>query len=131
MRSKGRTITSEQGRWRKAVASWANDGYAAQPLETHMFQLHHIWGSSAHFNGIHVGEFAILPVHFELHDPNSNHPLNVTHYPKKFERKFGTQKSIWLSMVESMIENSYWETSANFEILIHTIETKGRVWWYG
>lgn len=66
------------------------------------FQIHHVIGRSGKHNKVHIGHWFILPIPFDLHDVHSNHPLNVTHFRKRFTAEFGNQRDLWLKMVELM-----------------------------
>ena len=76
--------------------------YGADYLGRTDFQLHHVLGRSAKHNKVAIGHWFIIPVPFELHDVNSDHPLNVTHHKHAFTDEFGSQSSIWSRMFDYM-----------------------------
>lgn len=83
-------------------------GYCDNPYD---IQRHHVEGRKAKrkINGVAkvIGGYYVFVVPTELHDVHSNNSLNVTHCKRKFEEMFGTQKEIYLDMVDSMIDYGY------------------------
>ena len=47
-------------------------------------QRHHVLGRSAKHNKIAIGHWFVIPVPFELHDPNVTHEFHVGHCKKSF-----------------------------------------------
>ena len=102
---------SAQKKWMSDIAEWANSnlhvmyiGGYAQDCE---FQLHHVLGRSAKHNKVAIGHWFIIPVPFELHDPNVNHEFHVGHAKKSFVKKFGDQRGIFQCLVSCMAEWGY------------------------
>jgi len=98
-----------QKKWMSDIAEWAHqelgglyDGYCGDS-----FELHHVLGRSAKQNKVAIGHEFIIPVPFELHNVMANHPDNVTHFKKNFVKRFGTQRSLFLWMANSMDEMGY------------------------
>jgi len=100
---------TKQKQWMKDISEWAEDNIGAlyQGYVNAPFQLHHVVGRSAKHNKVPVGHEFIIPVPIELHDVNSNHPLNVTHNKKKFVGEFGSQSSIFQIMILAMEYEGY------------------------
>ena len=99
----GKRATAEQKRWHERVRQFADD-HGAIPLGGYRYELHHVKGATFKHNKTHIGEWWVLPIDFDLHNVMSRNPLNVTHFKKRFESEYGTQKELFLSMVEQ-IEN--------------------------
>ena len=53
------------------------------------FQLHHLWGSCAKHNKLWIGQYAVLLLPTELHDPGFDHPNNITKHPQEFVKAYG------------------------------------------
>lgn len=81
--------TASQKRWISAAASTGCIVTGESEI-----QIHHIFGRKAKHNKIEIGEWAIIPLAIRLHDVGSNHPFNVTHWKKRFEIEFGSQKEL-------------------------------------
>jgi len=62
-------------------------------------QRHHVVGRTYKHNKIHIGTAFVLPLWWELHDPGSNDPLNVTHYRHRFTDVYGTQRDLFKGMI--------------------------------
>jgi hypothetical protein len=99
-----------QKQWMSDIVDWAicnigmlygDEYYNAIP------QLHHVTGRSSKHNKVAIGNYFILPIPFILHDVSSNHPENVTHCKKAFVKRFGTQRSLFKRMYQSMKEQGY------------------------
>lgn len=91
----------------KAVGEFGNEFIGVlfpEYPEGSPFQIHHCVGRSYVHNKIHIGHYFILPVPFDLHDPNGNHPLNVTHYRKAFCNKYGSESALFQVMYSAMIQ---------------------------
>lgn len=86
-------------------SNWLNkfSGYCDNPYH---FQRHHVYGREAkrkvNLVSANVGHIAILPIPFELHDVSSNNRLNATHFKKRFESVFGTQKELFIDLCQEM-----------------------------
>lgn len=105
--------TALEKRWHESIADFASNsdflikhfgGYCFNP---HSFHIHHVEGRQAkrkiNYISERIGEWFVLPVPIELHDVNrTDNKLNVTHNKKAFEKNFGTQKSLWLDMINQM-----------------------------
>lgn len=88
-------------RWHGMVA-WYVAVYGPVAKGEGAVQFHHVKGRAYVHNKIHIGEFFILPLPWELHDVHSNSGLNVTHFPKNFVAEHGKQSELWMSMVEEI-----------------------------
>lgn len=101
---------AKQKKWMAAIVDWSicNIGLLyGDEYDGAIPQLHHVLGRSAKHDKIAIGHEFILPVPFELHDVSSNHPDNVTHCKKAFIKRFGNQRDLFLTMVESMRDQGY------------------------
>jgi hypothetical protein len=70
-------------------------------------QRHHVVGKSYKQNKTPIGHEFVIPVPFELHDPNMQHKFHVGHCKKAFVAEFGTQRSIYGKLIEKMREHCY------------------------
>lgn len=70
-------------------------------------QRHHVVGKSAKHNKIPIGHDFVMPVPFELHDPNLSHKYHVGKCKKAFVKKFGKQSDIFQAMISGMIDFGY------------------------
>ena len=96
-----------QKRFTKSIVELVNMAslgilYGANYDNDFNFQIHHVLGRSAKHNKIHIGHWFEIPVPFDLHDVNVNHPLNVTHHKHAFTDKFGKQAQIFNDMLRHM-----------------------------
>ena len=103
---------AKQKQWMKDIAEFTNDVglgclYGPEFEGRTDFQLHHVLGRSAKHNKIAIGHEFIIPVPFELHDVNSNHPENVTHRKKAFIKRFGSQTSIFQVLYAGVAQWGY------------------------
>lgn len=99
-----------QKEWMTAIADFAStDLYVlyGDEFDQTPFQLHHVMGRSAKNNKVAIGHEFILPVPFELHDVNSNHPENVTHHKKAFVKRFGNQRDLFNDLFSVMRAQGY------------------------
>ena len=96
--------------WIKDITSWADGNlselYGAK-YNGSPFQRHHVKGRTYKQNKVHIGDYFILPVPFDLHDVSSNHPLNVTHHKHAFTGVFGKQSDLFADMVYLMELEGY------------------------
>lgn len=117
MLSKNTKPNAEEKAWLKAVADFHNEhgvGYLFGDMWNDApFQIHHVCGRSYKQNKVKIGHWFILPVPQQLHDVHSAHPLNVTHYRKRFSEAFGNQRYLWRKMVEKMADNGIAEPESN------------------
>lgn len=70
-----------------------------QPTEPHGIQIHHVLGEQARLNGVKVGGWYILPLHWRLHDPNADFPINITRNREGFTTKYGAEKYLFFRML--------------------------------
>lgn len=94
----GRQTKSQEKSWYKRVARYANEHGAFPNVGNCSYQIHHIKGRSFVHRKVACGGWAIIPIETQYHDVHSNNPLNVTHYPKRYESEFGTQRDQFLAM---------------------------------
>ena len=66
-------------------------------------QIHHPKGRKYKNQKILIGCWWILPLNWDLHDVNSNDPLNVTHFHKKFTAKYGLQSDLFITMCDDIV----------------------------
>lgn len=70
-------------------------------------QRHHVLGKTAKQNKTLIGPWFIIPVPFELHDPNMKNEHHVGHCKKAFVKRFGAQRDIFSVMYHSMKESGF------------------------
>ena len=70
-------------------------------------QRHHVLGRSAKHNKIAIGHWFVIPVPFELHDPNVTHEFHVGHCKKAFIERHGYQRGIFQCLVSCMDKWGY------------------------
>ena len=103
---------AKQKQWMKDIAEFTNEVglgylYGSEFEGRTDFQLHHVLGRSAKHNKIPIGHEFIIPVPFELHDVDSNHPDNVTHRKKAFVERFGDQRGIFQVLYAGIAQWGY------------------------
>ena len=99
-----------QKQWMKDITEWSicNLGLLyGNEYDGAIIQRHHVLGRTARHNKIHIGHWFVNPVPFELHDVDSNHPLNVTHHKHCFTDTYGSQRGIFEIMCNSMESQGY------------------------
>lgn len=101
-----------QRKWMDDITVYINEIglgylYGIHFLGRYDFQRHHVLGRSAKQNKVHVGHWFIIPVPFELHDPNMNHQFHVGKCKKAFVKQFGTQRALFDMMYQGMKEHGY------------------------
>jgi hypothetical protein len=99
-----------QKEWMTAIADFASTDLAVlygDEFDQSSFQLHHVLGRSAKHNKVAIGHEFILPVPFDLHDVNSDHPENVTHCKKAFIKRFGNQRDLFNDLFAIMRAQGY------------------------
>ena len=106
-----RKPNSDEKQWLDDIVNHINDyglGFYGDEFEGRTdFQIHHVLGRTAKQNKVEIGHWFILPVPIELHAPGSNHPDNVTHFKHNFTRRYGNQRDIFESLMESMFDSGY------------------------
>ena len=70
-------------------------------------QRHHVLGRSAKHNKVAIGHWFILPVPYELHEPNVKHEFHVGHCKKAFTKRYGTQRELFNDMFAVMRAQGY------------------------
>ena len=101
-----------QKKWMTDITDYVNE-YGLGDLYGHEYegrtniQRHHVVGRTARHNKIHIGHWFIIPVPYELHEPNLKHQFHVGHSKKEFIKKFGNQRDIYEQLVTSMENAGY------------------------
>lgn len=101
---------SAQKQWMKDITEWSIDNLHLLYGEEYSFspiQRHHVLGRSAKQNKVQIGHWFIIPVPYELHDPNEQHEFHVGHCKKAFVKRFGEQRNLFDTMYQSMKENGF------------------------
>ena len=116
MISKGHNKTKLEKEWLETVVdfaestSWLNDKYGAI-CNPSRFEIDHILGARTKrkINGVswRVGELAIMPIPYELHNVMSNHKYNRTTQPANYRMLFSHETQVWLSMINTMYVDGY------------------------
>ena len=117
MISKGHSKTAAEKEWLKTVVEYATESDFLSDIYGHMtrafpdFEVDHILGAKTKrkINGIswRVGELAIMPIPFNLHNVMNNNPYNRTTNPGKYRSVFGHEKLVWLAMIRAMQNDGY------------------------
>lgn len=100
-----------QKKWMSDMTEFINDNglgilYPEYGDSVHM-QRHHVLGRSAKHNKVAIGHWFVIPVPFELHDPNVKHEFHVGHCKKAFVKKHGDQRGIFQCLVSCMDKWGY------------------------
>lgn len=103
---------AKQKQWMRDISSFIQEVglgglYGCEYENRFDFQLHHVLGRSAKHNKVAIGHWFIIPVPFELHDPNVNHAFHVGKCKKSFVSRFGTQRSLFKRMYQAMKQQGY------------------------
>ena len=117
MISKGQTKTAAEKAWLFDVVSfahdsdWLRDKYSPITAQYSNFEIDHILGSKTKrkIRGIswRVGELAIMPIPYELHNIMSKNSINRTTNPGAYRKVFGHEKNVWLEMIRAMQSEGY------------------------
>ncbi len=107
-----KAANAEQRRWLEDITDYINENglgdlYGCDYEYDTRIQRHHVLGRAAKQNKISIGHWFVIPVPFELHDPNVNHSFHVGKCKKAFVRKFGTQGSLFKRMYQAMKQQGY------------------------
>jgi hypothetical protein len=65
-------------------------------------QVHHVEGACAKHGKVWIGQWYVLPLHWQFHDPGSNHKYHVGHSRKAFEDKYGHQAELFVRMCQAL-----------------------------
>ena len=101
-----------QKKWMSDITDWLNENglgdlYGCDYIYDTRMQRHHVLGRSAKHNKVAIGHWFIIPVPFDLHDPNVNHSFHVGKCKHSFVNRFGTQRSLFKRMYQSMKQQGY------------------------
>jgi hypothetical protein len=117
MISKGHTKTKAEKDWLDVVVEFASNSDFLSKKYGHVtanhfnWEIDHILGAKTKrkINGVSygVGELAIMPIPFELHNVMSKHTLNRTTNPGNYRKAFGHEKQVWLEMIRAMQDDGY------------------------
>tara|TARA_R110000782_G_scaffold213372_1_gene301337 strand:- start:536 stop:931 length:396 start_codon:yes stop_codon:yes gene_type:complete len=126
MISKGHTKTKEEMNWLDVVVEFAAESdflikkYGHVISESWNFEIDHILGAKTKrkINGVscRVGELAIMPIPYSLHNVMSKNPVNRTTNPGNYRYAFGHEKKVWLEMIRVMQGEGY-EIPFNEEVI--------------
>ena len=99
--------------WMDSITKFINDnglGILYDGYEGRIeMQRHHVLGRSAKHNKVHIGHWFVIPVPYELHEPNEKHEFHVGHRKNKFVSKFGKQSDIFSKMCDIMRSQGYFQ----------------------
>jgi len=117
MISKGKNPTATELKWRGIVSefaaesTWLVDWFGEYVSDPYLFEIDHILGAQAkrkiNFESVKVGEYAILPMPFMLHNVLSKHKLNRTTNPGKFRENIIHEKLLFGNMINAMKRDGY------------------------
>ena len=104
--------SAEQKKWMDSITDYINENglgvlYGTEYEYDIRMQRHHVTGRSSKQDKVEIGHWFILPVPFELHDPSMKHKHHVGHCKKAFVKRFGTQRSLFKRMYQSMKQQGY------------------------
>ena len=113
-----------QRKWMDDITDYVNENglgdlYGHEYEGRTDIQRHHVLGRTAKHNKIHIGHWFIIPVPYELHEPNEKHKYHVGHCKKEFVKRFGNQRALYECLVDHMVELGYSvpPTDAHYAIL--------------
>ena len=109
---KSKPANTEEKQWMKDITDYVNnnglgDLYGHEYEGRVDIQRHHVLGKTAKQNKTPIGHWFIIPVPFELHDPNMKNEHHVGHCKKAFVKRFGAQREIFDTMYQSMKDEGY------------------------
>ncbi len=116
MISKGKNPTALELKWRGIVADFANntdwlDVWFGEYSDTSRFELDHILGAQAkrkiNLVSVKVGELAIMPIPYELHNVMCDHKYNKTLRPAAFREHFAGDDFVFDDMITTMKSDGY------------------------
>tara|TARA_R110000868_G_scaffold162439_1_gene393659 strand:- start:12704 stop:13078 length:375 start_codon:yes stop_codon:yes gene_type:complete len=105
-----RNANAAEKQWLKDITSFIDDvgiEIFYKGWENSAYQRHHVVGKSGKHNKVHIGYWFVNPIPWQLHDVNSNHPLNVTHHKHAFREKYGDERSIYQCLVSCIAQCGY------------------------
>ena len=116
MISKGHVKTKAEKDWMDVVVEFAKELDFLSNTYGHVlsdysdFEIDHIIGAKAKrkINGVswRVGELAIMPVPYSLHNIRAHHPDHRAN-PGRYRKRFGHEKQVWLTMIRAMQDEGY------------------------
>jgi hypothetical protein len=125
MISKGHVKTKAEKDWLDVVVEFAGesdflcDTYGHITSNYKHFEIDHIIGAKAKrkINGVslRVGELAIMPVPYSLHNIRVHHPDHRAN-PGRYRKRFGHEKQVWLTMIRVM-QNECYEIPFSEEVI--------------
>lgn len=102
---------TKQKKWMADITEFINDEGLGMLYpdydQSRNMQRHHVLGRSAKQNKIAIGHWFVIPVPYELHEPNLNHEFHVGSNKKNFVRKYGSQRGIFQCLVSCMAQWGY------------------------
>ena len=100
-----------QKKWMDDITEFINDltlGVLYPDYEGRVeMQRHHVMGRSARQSKVDIGHWFVIPVPYELHDPNENHQFHVGHCKKAFVKRYGNQRGIFQALYSMMEMEGY------------------------
>ena len=109
MISKGNNKTAAEKRWHETVAEWAKESeWLERKFERYckspgVFEIDHIIGAQAKRKPHgKVGEWAVIPLPYELHNVLAGGELNRSLNPGAFRNECGHEKALFASMIYFM-----------------------------
>jgi hypothetical protein len=102
MKSKTSKVRAEHRKFREAIAMYVETKGALPKAEGGPWQMHHVVDSSYDHPRLQISEWYLLPIEWEFHDEKSTCSYNVTHHRKRFCKRFGSQRTLFLCMIKRM-----------------------------
>ncbi len=96
------TQKTPEKQWHELIAQYVKvrGSVLGGGMKTEPIQYHHVAGRTYKQNKVLIGPWFVIPLPFSLHDVSSNDSLNVTHHRHAFSEAFGSQRDLWLDMIE-------------------------------
>lgn len=94
----GKPTPKQEKDWLKRITRYAEDHGEFPKQDGLAFDRHHVKGREFKHNKVAIGRWYVIPVAQRYHDVHSNNPWNVTHFKKRYEIEFGTQKDQFIAM---------------------------------
>lgn len=100
MQSKSYPPTALQRKWHQAVRESGCPCTGRNDV-----QVHHLGGASMKINKVHVGQWLVMAIAWDMHDPNTNHPFHASKNKQAFHDEYGTYYDIMVKQRERVIES--------------------------
>jgi hypothetical protein len=107
--------------WHNQINDYV-EAYGPVAGDSTVVQFHHPKGRKYKHNKVYIGIWWVLPIAYELHERQCDHPDNVTDYPKRFVQRFGTQGALFNLMCITMV-NDGWTLPFGNDVMESILDT--------